>query len=523
MNIEKNRMNVTVVKGTKNVQTTIDSDMNVPDTKPDIEKIIASRQEATIQNVEAMVDKLKVEGRILVSILYSTFGEKPELASFSQTIPFDEIIHMDGVLPMDTVKVSGVMEDSAISVINSRKLGVKGILTLSISASDVDMMEGCTAIEDDHVQQLHKRLHLSTMVVNKKDSARVKEEIMLPNQKPNIGKILWYDVQMNHPEIKVQDGQIPIRGEMQLFLLYETAEEQTPVQCMEWEFPFHVDVQCSECREGMIENIGVSIGSRQVDAKPDEDGEERVLVAEIGLDLDLKIYDDLNVDFLWDAYIPTGNLKLDTKEFEYERLMMKNSGKTRVSKRIRPGDGQPGAMQLCHVDGTVKVDDSEIVENGILVEGVVAVNVIYISSQDSNPLQSTSALIPFSYTVETAPLTPEDHYDVQVSLDQLSGSMLDAEEMECKGTINVTVLTFEKERTTMITGAEEEAFDMEEFEKMPGIVGYYVREGDTLWDIAKQYHTTVESMKQMNDLAGDEIIPGDRLIIVKDCDISYTE
>ena len=40
MNIEKNRMNVTVVKGTKNVQTTIDSDMNVPDTKPDIEKII---------------------------------------------------------------------------------------------------------------------------------------------------------------------------------------------------------------------------------------------------------------------------------------------------------------------------------------------------------------------------------------------------------------------------------------------------------------------------------------------------
>lgn len=520
MNIIKNRMNVTVVKGTKNVQTTIDSDMNVPDTKPDIEKIIASRQEVTIQNVEVMVDKLKVEGRILVSILYSTYGEKPELASFSQTISFNEIVHMDGVLPMDTVKVNGVMEESTISIINSRKLGIKGILSLLVSASDVDLMEGCTEIEEENVQQLHKRIHLSSLVVNKKDSARVKEEITLPNNKPNIGKILWYDVQMNYPEIKVQDGKVPIRGEMQLFLLYEAAEEQVPVQCMEWEFPFHVDVECSECREGMIENIGISIGSKQADAKTDEDGEERILEVEIGLDLDLKIYDDINTGFLWDAYIPTGNLKLDTKAFGYEKLLMKNSGKTKVNKRIRLGEGQPDVMQLCHVDGTVKVDDSEIVDNGILVEGVLSVNAIYISNQDNTPLNSVAAILPFSYTVETSPLSKDDHYDIQVSMDQLTGSMLDGEEIECKGTINITVMTFEKAKTTMIVGAEEQTFDMEEFEKMPGIVGYYVKEGDTLWNIAKQYHTTVDSMRQMNELANDEIGVGDRLIIVKDCNIS---
>ena len=519
MNVVKNRMNVTVVKGAKNVQTIIDTDMNVPDSKPDIEKIIATRQEVMIQNVEVMVDKLKVEGKVQVSMLYATYGEKPTLASFIQSVSFDEMIHMDGVLPMDMVKVTGMVEDSTISIINSRKLGIKGILSLFVSASDVDLMEGCVEIQDEKVQQLQKKIHLSSMVVNKKDSARIKEKIILPNNKPNIGKVIWYDIQMSHPEIKIQDGMVPIRGDLQMFLLYEAADQQIPIQCLEYEMAFHTNVECSEARESMIENIGVTIGSKQMDVKADEDGEERLLELELSLDLDMKIYDDIYTDLLWDAYIPAGNLKLDKKKFHYEKLLMKNSGKTKINKRIRLGENQPDVMQLCHVDGSVKVDESRVVENGILVEGILEVNAIYISNQDHTPLNSIVTVIPFSYTVETAPLNNTDHYDMQVSLDQLTGTVLDGEEIEYKGTINVTVLTFEKEEMDLIVGTEEETFDIEEFQRMPGMVGYYVKEGDTLWKIAKRYHTTVDTIRQMNELTNDDLAIGDRLIIVKDCNM----
>lgn len=49
---------------------------------------------------------------------------------------------------------------------------------------------------------------------------------------------------------------------------------------------------------------------------------------------------------------------------------------------------------------------------------------------------------------------------------------------------------------------------------MPGIIGYIVKNGDTLWNIAKQFYTTVEDIKEMNDI-NEEVKQGQKLLIVK--------
>ena len=54
--------------------------------------------------------------------------------------------------------------------------------------------------------------------------------------------------------------------------------------------------------------------------------------------------------------------------------------------------------------------------------------------------------------------------------------------------------------------------DQEKIRNMPGITVYIVKPGDTLWDIAKKFYTTVEEIIQMNDLDGGRgICPGQPL------------
>lgn len=50
---------------------------------------------------------------------------------------------------------------------------------------------------------------------------------------------------------------------------------------------------------------------------------------------------------------------------------------------------------------------------------------------------------------------------------------------------------------------------------MPGVVGYRVQPEDTLWDIAKKFYTTMDSIRELNDLSQDEPEPYDTLLIVK--------
>lgn len=50
-----------ILKLEKNVQITLDEDMNVPDTRPDVEKIIESRGEVHIDEIEVLTDRLRLQ------------------------------------------------------------------------------------------------------------------------------------------------------------------------------------------------------------------------------------------------------------------------------------------------------------------------------------------------------------------------------------------------------------------------------------------------------------------------------
>lgn len=56
---------------------------------------------------------------------------------------------------------------------------------------------------------------------------------------------------------------------------------------------------------------------------------------------------------------------------------------------------------------------------------------------------------------------------------------------------------------------------MEKIRSMPGITVYMVKQGDTLWDIAKKFYTTMEEIISMNDLEDDQVSSGQPLILVK--------
>ena len=66
-----------------------------------------------------------------------------------------------------------------------------------------------------------------------------------------------------------------------------------------------------------------------------------------------------------------------------------------------------------------------------------------------------------------------------------------------------------------IESAEFRPIDTEELESRPGIVGYFVQQGDTLWNLAKKYNTTVENIKEVNYMEKEGINKGDKILIFK--------
>ncbi|MBP1754370.1 MAG: hypothetical protein H6Q59_768 [Firmicutes bacterium] len=516
MDLIKKNIHMNKLKCKSTLQLTLDDDFNVPDVKPDIDQIITGQGEIKINDIKAMNGKLLVKGALRFNVLYLSDGDQRPIHNISGEIPFDEVINMDTGCSDDEPIVKWELEDLSTGLINSRKLSVRSIVRLYVAVEELYDEETAVMVEDsDDVQYINKKIEVTNVAINKKDTFRIKDEIMLPTNKGNISTVLFEDVGLSNVEVRLLEDKFTIKGELPVFILYTSEDEENPMEYFETEVPFSGTIDCNGCSEEMIEDITFSIVSKSLEVKPDSDGEPRSIDMEVILDLGIKVYETCEPEILCDIYSPMKEISPIVRNADYENLVIKNNSKYRISDRIRVSDDQPRILQICHASGDIKLDDVNATGTELQVEGVIEVNILYISEDDAKPMNSMKGIIPFSQVIELKGMKPGSNYEVKPCIDQLSVMMLDSEEIEVKATINLNTIVFDVITEQIITDVVVNDLDMEKLQAMPGIIGYVVKRDDTLWNIAKKYYTTVDQIMAINELEDDRIKEGDKLIIMK--------
>lgn len=164
------------------------------------------------------------------------------------------------------------------------------------------------------------------------------------------------------------------------------------------------------------------------------------------------------------------------------------------------------------------MDDVSIVENGIRAVGIIQVRILYSISDDNMPFYSMETAIPFTHVIEAEGIGKDCAFRLQAEMEQLSTMMLDSSEIEVKAVMNLNALVLRQWREQLITDIQEKELDLEKLEQMPGVVCYIVQPEDTLWDIAKRFYTTVDSIRELNELGEEEPRQQQPLLVVKKAD-----
>lgn len=516
MELLKKNIHMNHEKSKASSQVTLEEDHNVSDSKPDVSKLIQKKANVKMDDVKVSTDHLKVTGFLEVWVLYVADTPDRQIHRLESKIPFEEHMNLDGVEQGDNICMKWDVEDINVSLINSRKLSMKALISFHASVEEIYDAQAAVELHGlGDVSTKSKNLDLLQLAVRKKDILRVKDEIAIPSNKPNIQEILWESVQLRGTDIRVMDGQIDIRGELFIFVLYAGDGENGTKQWIETVLPFQGTVDCPGCSPNMIANVEVSLSSSNLEVKPDYDGEERLIQVDVVLDLDIKLYEEEKVRILEDVYTPVKELVPVTMEQVYESLVVKNFSKCRASDRMKMESSQPRMLQICHSQGEIRIDDAVMTDSGISVEGAVFVTILYITSDDTLPYALMEGAVPFSHVIEVPDIDKNCRYTLQTELEQLSTTMIDSEEIEVKVLVNLNALVIRVHKEKCIIDIEEHELDMKKLQELPGIVGYIIQPSDSLWDIAKQYYTTPERIRELNGIEGDEIQQGQQIIVIK--------
>lgn len=513
MELIKKNIHMNRLKGKMVNQITLDDDMIVPDKFPDISNKITEDGNIMVDSVKISPNKVNVNGKLKFKMMYKASSSEDGIHRLDGSINFDENINMDGIEEGDTINVDFDIDDLSISVINSRKISIKAIITVTVLAETLHDEEMAVDLETNEAECIKDNLDITQIAMRKKDLLRIREEIDLGTGKMNINEVIWNTASLVGTQIKVMEDKINISGEIVIFVLY-TAEDG-PLQWVDANVPFNGIVEMPGCYEDMIPSIELKLSAADIEAKPDYDGEQRLLQLDGIVNVDIKLYEEQHLSILKDIYSRKKELLPITSMAEYENLLMKNVSKCRASEKIKVNLDNAHIMQICSCHGDIRLDDVSVEDDGIMTEGVIDVSVLYICSDDRNPLCCVRQSIPFSHKIEVGDINQNCIFKMRSMTEQLNCIMTGSDEMEVKAVITLDCIVFDKISKEIIVDVEERDYDMETISQMPAIVGYVVQKGDTLWNVAKKFYTTVDSLKEINELKTSDLIPGEMIVAVK--------
>ena len=291
MDLVKRTIHMDQVKCSANAQMTIEDDINITDSRPDVYQLVTEQGNVDVEEMRAVEDHVRIKGTLKFQVLYISDEEIHRPACMEGSLPFEEQVYLNGVSSSDSVTVRAMLEDLSVGMINSRKLSVQALVDLNLSVEKVEEIEAAVGIDgEETVEMKTAPLQALDLVIAKKDIFRVRQDLELPGGMPNVFNLLWQTCSLKEMSCRAQDEKLALEGEISLFILYEGEGEERPDVWYEASVPVRGAVECQGMREGMLENIRFGIGHQELEVKADADGEERKISLDLVLDLDMKLY-----------------------------------------------------------------------------------------------------------------------------------------------------------------------------------------------------------------------------------------
>ena len=165
-------------------------------------------------------------------------------------------------------------------------------------------------------------------------------------------------------------------------------------------------------------------------------------------------------------------------------------------------------VRVYNVIAEAKVTKITQKDSKIDIEGNLCAYILYITDNKKCAVYSFEKDIEFTNTIDCPNAKKGAGCFVTAECERLSYNLNANGEIELRCIVNLNVKVTKNERVKVIEDIIEG--DLQDNE---GIILYFVKPGDTLWNISKNYLVKVSDIMNANHLEDDLIYPGQKLII----------
>lgn len=506
MEIVKENVRASQFVGHENLVELVEGDIIVPDIKPDILSLIKVDGKAFITNKEVMDGKVRLQGMVDVYAIYMSDDETNSMRGLTATLNFNETLDVKdcnvGMVPI--VKYHLLPVESR--VLNGRKITVKCPIEIDVSVMDHKEFEISKDVtECDNVQVLKEEVTVNSFVGCNTEDVSINENVSLPENAAPVAEILDCSFDIVNKDYKVSYNKVLAKADAKVRIVYLADDEAGSIQTFETLLPFTGFIDIAGVNDNTEFNIEYDTRSYYI--KPVyQDMKATAIGVEAEVEMLAVAYEPKTFVVIQDLYNPDAVLNYDVKNIRMEQNTKKQNYTIKLDQVLSIPELENSKLLEATVRPTIT--EKRVLDDKIVVEGNANVDLLYYKL-DKRTIEEKKIELPFQQTISTEKRNnAQDEILLEVSTVEY--------ELQPSGQLRMNIeLTLKHDVMELV---ELNVIDNlvqtnEQVTPIASIVVYPVKQGDSLWKIAKKFHTTVECIMKANDLTDDKIYPMQQLII----------
>ena len=506
VSIDKQKLivNKNIVKGANT--TWIEQDILVPDTKPDVMKIIRIDSKVYIGSKEVSDGSIKVSGQITYYIIYLAMDGN--IRGINMTYPYVKVIEDKNVKKDMKLRMNAMVRNVIYSLPNERKISVKTEVVFKYKLSEIGEIEILNRINDcEGLECKMSKDSFFNVLEYKMEMIEANEDVMLPEAMPGVNEILRVSNEIVNTEYKISYNKILVKGDVKTNIVYTSSDDSGEIYSYDVNLPFTGMIEFSNISDNSKFDIQYTLKS--VDISLDTSNEPyRMINMSAEVVADVLMYEEKEIEYIEDFYSMEENLNYD----KYGISIVKN--KENIEKIISVKDNIGNVPDISRLlDYTVDISNlnTKISGSNVYINGNIKINTMYQIGKDKKTESKTYDML----VDETMSMSKdvEEKY-VTVNMDVTKAIVrLDNDNIMADVEIMVKVDVDNVESINQINDIKEEKVDFSQFDSMNI---YIVKKGDNLWNIAKKYKTSVAKIANTNDIVdSNKLDIGQKLLIIR--------
>lgn len=500
------RINKLAFDGTADLP--IEGDVLLPDYCPDIARVLNTEACARIDTKTLDPGRLNVSGTFCVKIIYIP-DNSSSIRCFTYESALTHTFEAAGVDRNDMAKAKARVDYVNCRPISPRRFQIKASVSISAkvwSRKDEEIVTGC---DDDRVEMLSRRIKVSSPIGFAERPFSVEDELEVSYGKPPVASIVRCDAAAVVQDYKVIANKIITKGELVLHTLYSPEAEDSKLEVMDHSLPLSQIIDLEGVDEESIVSVKYEVKNINVEMMANDDGENRIMSVKADINAMASARGNGEFTAVADAYSPVYEMEIQMKPISVEYItdIIKSNETVKLSVEA-PGDGFSSVTDCVVKPETVtaKAEGKNLVITGEMSISVMAsdMNGGPVCLERSAPFTINEPMSAPGVNIRCEP----DITVVAATFSIVPGGI----DIRCDCMVSAIVFSVDSENVVADMSLDE---TKPREIKQKTLTLYFADGGESLWNIAKRYNTSVEAIKRENNLEEDTLQERSMLLIPK--------